>query len=210
MSIEILQTERRLCTCCMEMHDVKRVSVLEHTIFKDEPVVYMADEYYCDMADEFYTDEEMMNNNSIKIRDVYRQRKGLLTSVDIKAIRSKYGISQKDLCVLLGWGGKTITRYESYQVQDKAHDTILKKLDCDPEWYLTLLCEVESILPAEAYKRYYATASKLCENYRNKYVQRGIELAKCENAKNLLGIISDELIAEKIGIPLTMVRTLYQ
>lgn len=29
--------------------------------------------------------------------------------------------------MLLGWGGKTITRYESHQVQDKAHDTILKK-----------------------------------------------------------------------------------
>jgi len=35
------------------------------------------------------------------------------------------GISQSDLCLLLGWGGKTITRYESHQVQDIAHDTIL-------------------------------------------------------------------------------------
>ena len=41
--------------------------------------------------------------------------------------------------MLLGWGGKTITRYESHQVQDKAHDTILKKIDQDPEWFLSLL-----------------------------------------------------------------------
>lgn len=34
---------------------------------------------------------------------------------------------------MLGWGSKTITRYESHQVQDRAHDTILKKISHDPD-----------------------------------------------------------------------------
>lgn len=44
------------------------------------------------------------------------------------------------------WGGagKTITRYESHQVQDKAHDTILKKIDQDPEWFLSLLNDAKT------------------------------------------------------------------
>lgn len=53
---------------------------------------------------------------------------GLLTSQQIRAVRTQYDISQRDLCILLGWGEKTITRYEGHQVQDRAHDAILKKL----------------------------------------------------------------------------------
>lgn len=210
MMIELIQIEHGLCTCCMEEHDVKRVRIPEHTIFKDVRVDYMAECFYCELAEEFYENEEMMNENSIKIRDAYRKQVGLLTSDEIKGIRSKYGISQKDLCILLGWGGKTITRYETYQVQNKAHDTILKKLGQDPEWFITLLCEVEEVLPTKAYKRYYNIAQKLYESQQNQYVKKGIELSKFECARNLLGIISDELIAEKIGLPLTTVLALHK
>ena len=209
MNMEILHTEHRLCTCCMEAHDVKRVRYMDRVTYKDVPVDCLTEAFYCDLDDTFYVNEEMMSENSIRLRDTYRKKMGLLTTFEIKAIRTKYGITQTDLSVLLGWGGKTITRYESYQVQDKAHDTILKKIDSDPEWYLTLLCEVEKVLPEEAYKRYYAIASKLCENQRNQYVQQGIELAKYENAKSLLDVLPDEVIAEKIGVPLEKVQLMH-
>ena len=84
-------------------------------------------------------DEKLLQENDIRLKDAYREAENLLTSSEIIAIRTKYGISQIDLCTLLGWGAKTITRYESHQVQDRAHDTILKKLDQDPEWFLSLL-----------------------------------------------------------------------
>ena len=61
---------------------------------------------------------------NIRLKDAYRKKEGLLTSYEIADIRAKYEISQSDLCLLLGWGGKTITRYDSHQVQDRAHDTI--------------------------------------------------------------------------------------
>ena len=88
------------------------------------------------MAEELYMDEQQIQEIDIRLKDAYRKSEGLLTSSDISAIRAKFGISQSDLCILLGWGRKTITRYESHQVQDKAHDTILKKIDQDPEWFL--------------------------------------------------------------------------
>ena len=43
---------------------------------------------------------------------------------------------------------------ESHQVQDKAHDTILKKIDQDPEWFLSLLNDVKSNLSIESYQKY--------------------------------------------------------
>ena len=100
----------------------------EQATFKNSKLEYEALYWYCDATDELYMDERQMKENDICLKDAYRKKEGLLTSDQIRDIRAKYGISQGDLCLLLGWGGKTITRYESHQVQDKAHDTILKKL----------------------------------------------------------------------------------
>ena len=130
--MKMMKSEKRLCVCCMEEHEVKTVLVQEHASFKNEQISYEAMYLYCDQAEELYADEEMLKNNDIALKDAYRKKHGLLTSGEIRAIREKYGISQSDLSVLLGWGGKTITRYESHQVQDKAHDTILKKLNRFP------------------------------------------------------------------------------
>ena len=144
MDMTIIKSEKRLCTCCMEEHIVKTVILKEHTIFKNQNVSYDATYFYCDNANEYYMDEEQIQINDINMKDAYRKTQGLLTSKEINNIRRKYSISQSDLCALLGWGGKTITRYESHQVQDKAHDSILRKLDNDPEWFIYLLKENKS------------------------------------------------------------------
>lgn len=49
----------------------------------------------------------------------------------------------------------------------------------------------------------------LMEDSREEGREEGIELNKISNATNLLGIISDELIAEKIGLPLEIVQGLH-
>lgn len=175
MCMQILHREYRLCECCMEEHEVKTVRVKENMTFKDEYVEYIADYFYCDYADEYYMDEDMITNNDIRMKDAYRKKMGLLTSKEICGIRVKYGISQGDLCTLLGWGGKTITRYESHQVQDKAHDTILKKLDHDPEWFIDLLTNSERVFPTEALKKYYEKASLLYKENHDEYLRKAIE-----------------------------------
>lgn len=76
---------------------------------------------------------------------------------------------------MLGWGGKTITRYESHQVQDKAHNTILKKIDQDPEWFLTLLDDAKSDLSESAYEKYLNKATPLYEEDQDLYLKKAIE-----------------------------------
>ncbi|MBO6133965.1 MAG: type II toxin-antitoxin system MqsA family antitoxin, partial [Lachnospiraceae bacterium] len=175
MDMKILKSEKMLCTCCMEEHEVKTVQIKEQATFKDRIVNYEASYMYCDVADELYMDEHQMQDNDIKMKNVYRRAEGLLTSEDICNIRGKYGITQRDLCTLLGWGGKTITRYESHQVQDKAHDTILKKLDRDPEWFLSLLKEAKGSLTEEAYQKYLNAATLLFESDQDLYLRKAIE-----------------------------------
>jgi len=110
MEMKILKREERLCTCCMEEHEVKTVLVPEVVVFKGVKVKYEAFYQYCDLAEELYMNELQMQENDIHLKDAYRKAEGLLTISEIIAIRAKYGISQSDLCILLGWGAKTITR----------------------------------------------------------------------------------------------------
>ncbi len=175
MNMKVIENEEKLCICCMEKHNVKKVRTIETMTFKDVEVKYEAKYFYCDLAEELYMDEDMIRENDINIKDAYRKKMGLMASDEIKSLRYKYEISQNDLCILLGWGGKTITRYESHQVQDKAHDSILKKLDKDPEWFLFLLEESKPALNIEAYKRYYNIGRILYEKSQNEYLKKSIE-----------------------------------
>ena len=175
MDLKIIKSEKRLCTCCMEEHEVQTVIVREKATFKGKKITYEASYLYCDMADELYMDEQQMQENDITLKDAYRKSEGLLTSSDISAIRAKFGISQSDLSILLGWGQKTITRYESHQVQDKAHDTILKKIDQDPEWFLLLLNDSKENLSAGSYQKYLNAAVVLYEKDRDAYLRKAIE-----------------------------------
>lgn len=80
MDMKIIKSEKRLCTCCMEEHEVKTVLVEEQMTFKNVKVVYKATYFYCDEAEEFYMDEEQIQENDIHLKDAYREKEGLLTS----------------------------------------------------------------------------------------------------------------------------------
>ncbi|MBO7340900.1 MAG: DUF4065 domain-containing protein [Lachnospiraceae bacterium] len=173
--MKTLKTTLMLCPCCMEVHEVKTVRVKENATFKGQKISYDAVYQYCDKADELYANEQQMQENDISLKDAYRKAEGLLTSGDICNIREKYGITQSDMCILLGWGGKTITRYESHQVQDKAHDSILKKIDEDPEWFLELLQDSRESLSLKVYQKYYEKVTELYEAGRDRYLRKAIE-----------------------------------
>ena len=198
MDMKIIKSEKRMCTCCMEEHEVKTVLVKEKATFKNIEVDYEASYLYCDIAEEVYMDEKQMQENDIRLKDAYREKEGLLTSKQIRDIRVKYNISQSDLCVLLGWGAKTITRYESHQVQDKAHDTILKKIDQDPEWFLSLLNDAKSNLSIESYQKYLQAATSLYEEDRDIYLRKAIEASYAKFQENKMFNGNQSLSLDKV------------
>ena len=177
MKMKVISSRMCKCPYCMEEHEVKTVLVNDGTIFNDVKVECVCEYEYCENDGCFYADERQFAENNQRLKDAYRKKMGLLTSKDISGIRAKYGISQADLSSLLGWGGKTITRYESCQVQDKAHDSILKKLDEDPGWYISLLDNAKAEFTEKAYRRYLAYATKLYEKKQEDYLRKSIEAA---------------------------------
>lgn len=189
MNMEILKTERKLCFCCMDEHDVATVRVLETNEIKGTVVQYYAKHEYCNLADELYTPEEMISSNDIAMKDAYRKANGLLTSQEICEIRKKYMIRQTDLSLVLGWGGKTITRYEGHQIQDVAHDSILRKIDDDPEWFLGLLDAGKNLLQEQAYRKYRNRAEDVFHQCGEKYLQKKLlaEYSKINGDEALCG-----------------------
>ncbi|MBR3515736.1 MAG: DUF4065 domain-containing protein [Lachnospiraceae bacterium] len=168
----------------MEEHEVQMVQVKEEATLKGRKITYDASYMYCDKADELYTDETQMRENDFRLKEAYRSAEGLLTAEEIQAIRGKYGITQGDLCALLGWGGKTITRYESHQVQDRAHDTILRKIDQDPEWFLELLSEYKKDISEGTYRRCLKYATLLYEADKDVYIRKAIEASYARFREN--------------------------
>lgn len=198
MDMKIIKTERKLCSCCMEEHEVKTVLIKEQMTFKNTIVNYDSSYHFCDKAQELFMDEQEIQKNDISMKDAYRKQEGLLTSDEIIGIRAKYGISQNDLCVMLGWGGKTITRYEGHQVQDKAHDSILKKISRDPEWFISLLDDVKYDLPEDSYRKYLKTATDLYAKDRDAYLRKAIEASYAGYQGNMMAHGNTILSLDKV------------
>ena len=73
VEMKILQCEKRLCTCCMEEHEVKTALVSESITFKGVKVEYEAIYRYCDLAEELHMDEQQMQENDVRINEAYRE-----------------------------------------------------------------------------------------------------------------------------------------
>ena len=64
--------------------------------------------------------------------NVYREKHGLLTSVQIKARRQHLRMSQRDFAAFLGVGVASVKRWETWLVQEKSSDTLIR-MKCEKE-----------------------------------------------------------------------------
>ncbi|WP_195509983.1 type II TA system antitoxin MqsA family protein [Clostridium tyrobutyricum] len=212
--MKTIKTTHKLCLSCMEVHDVKEVKVADEVMFKNECVKFNAIYEYCALTEEYTQTEEMIRINDLAMKDAYRKKKNLLTSSAIIAIREKYGVSQKDFSEILGWGRATITRYENHQVQDVAHDDILRKVDSDPNWFLTLLNRAKDKLNEKVFVKYSKQAKKLYSLKKNSYLIDSINAIYAELQEDDLLTGSSKLnlkkVEEEINYLAQNVQSLYK
>lgn len=96
------------------------------TIVKGMEIVF--DEYYkvdLNTGKEIF-DRELEIKNDINLYDIYKEKSGLLTSIEIKKIRNKYNLNQKDYALAIGVGEVTINRIENGSIQTEATDAIIR------------------------------------------------------------------------------------
>ncbi|MBQ7247119.1 MAG: hypothetical protein IJS22_03395 [Lachnospiraceae bacterium] len=69
--MKIIDTQERICPCCMARHEVKRVSYEVNVTYKGIPVKYNEESFYCDNAGEWFVEEDMMSKNYKAMIDAY-------------------------------------------------------------------------------------------------------------------------------------------
>lgn len=120
------------CPNCEEY--TKATSRIEKEVYnvRGEPIEIEAEVATCQKCGEKIFDEERDSRNLEKAYSLYRKEHNLLTPDEIRKMREKYGLSQRALARLLGWGEITIHRYENGAIQDNAHDNLLRLIE-DPQ-----------------------------------------------------------------------------
>ncbi len=197
-----IKTLKKICMQCMQDHEVDIFEIAEKTRFKSEEVMFKAIYEYCSHTDEFLETEDLIKKNDLSMKDAYRSKLGFLTSQDIIDIRNKYSVSQKDFSKILGWGRATITRYENHQVQDRAHDDVLRKISLDPKWFLEMLQRSEGSISKKAYNKYKTKARCQYKKSKNEYLISSIyaEYADIQADLNLNKVVDMiNFLAQKVG-----------
>jgi putative zinc finger/helix-turn-helix YgiT family protein len=70
--------------------------------------------------------DEQSDAYTIASADAYREKHGLLTSRELKEIRSRLGMSQQSFARFLKVGVASVKRWEAGMVQDEAMDELIK------------------------------------------------------------------------------------
>lgn len=140
------------CPLCEKTHKVKVYEEKAKVLIKNKTVEYIEIFYFCPESDEEFYPEKIMNENLTKARDSYKRLSGLLTSYEIKEIRDYYGLNQKELSNLFGWGDITIQRYENKAIQDETYDEVLRRAKDDPMFVFDELKKHKDKFDTERFK----------------------------------------------------------
>ena len=135
------------CPKCEEYTEATLGVEKEAYPVRGEPIEIEAEVVICQKCGMKIFDEERDSQNLEKAYSQYRERHNLLSPDEIRTIREKYGLSQRALSRLLGWGEITIHRYENGAIQDKAHDNTLRLIE-DPQGMLKLFEPSRDKLPS--------------------------------------------------------------
>lgn len=111
-------------------------------------------------------DEQLDEETLSKAYDIYRTNHDILSPDQIKIIRETYGLSQRTLGKLLGWGEVTVHRYESGAIPDASHNLMLKALR-NPEIVSDFLFESKEAIPKSTFRRAAEKAQALIEQKKH-------------------------------------------
>lgn len=161
----------------------------------------------CSVCGEEIWDDETLKQNEEIIFSKYRKIKGLLFPEEIREIRNKYGLSQKDFSLLLGFGEKTITRYENGALQDEAYNLLLNIVK-NPYIFSYIYRKNKNRLSDQVKKDLEKRLIKLCtdkasyirlKSSDNLFINNGIYDYKNESSYDNYNIKKDDLDTRSIS-----------
>lgn len=113
-----------ICPNCEKEAKIKNVTRVEGIDVRGEAIEVEAKYYQCTECGVEFENTQGPDALEEAYRE-YRRRHEMLQPEDIREWRNTYGITQKELSTLLGWGGATLSRYENGALQDETHEKML-------------------------------------------------------------------------------------
>lgn len=168
------------CPICDKVHTIELKKRYSQAVVKEETVDYEETYYSCPLSDDEeneYVSAALMDENLLRARDSYRRKMGLLTSQEIAAIRSCYGMTQSDFSALLGWGEVTVTRYESKLIQDETYDMTMRMASENPFYALSMIEKNRSRFTKSKYEKIRSRIKETIEDSGIEYLKRQVILS---------------------------------
>lgn len=103
---------------------------------------------------------EIEIENDIKLFDIYKKEKGLMPSYEVKELREKYGLNQKEFAKVLGLGEVSINRFENGSIQTVSVNSTIS-LAKHPQVFKELLIKTSDILSDKTYWNSYEKVEEL-------------------------------------------------
>lgn len=164
----------RYCFNCDEEMHVQEEPRKQLLVVRGEPIEFEVPVLICSGCGNTVFDPDYDGRVLRTAHDIYRERHGMLTSSDIEKLRGRYGLSQRALARMLGWGEITIQRYEKGAIQDRAHDEVLRSL-MDPRRVLELIAKGSDLLTEDERGRIRQMAQAILEEERSEWLLRDIQ-----------------------------------
>lgn len=117
-----------LCPHCDEIVEFESHSQQQEYPLKKGVVEIPVKLSRCPACGGTFTDMKQAEFNYELAVKVFRREKNLLFPHQIKSVRDKYGLSQRQFSALLGWSPNTLSSYENNKIQDQAHNDELMLL----------------------------------------------------------------------------------
>lgn len=153
---------KEMCPICEKESQVNAIKKKEAINVRGELIDVEYEVLKCNECGEEYVNTETPHDPFVYAYDIYRKKHNMLQPDEIKEIRKKYGLTQGELSRLLGWGGATLSRYETGALQDKTHDNQLKLLK-DPRNMRVILTENPDALREQRGRQLLTNIEKLAE-----------------------------------------------
>jgi HTH-type transcriptional regulator/antitoxin MqsA len=178
-----MNTKKDVCPLCEEGHLEPRHRSEKIKLSTGNHVHIDFQYSICDVCESEITTPKQAKENQSHVRDAQRAAEGLLTSLEIKQIRARLGLSQSDASLLFGGGTNAFSKYERGEViQSKSMDRLIRVTSEDPA-VLQKLKDYEVSRKSITNKRVRFTSEEIISNEEYLEKPRGKPIATIESFK---------------------------
>ena len=140
-----------ICPNCEKETELELVRTKEVVEVRGEPIEVDVEFFKCTECGADFENTRGPDSLALAYRE-YRRRHDMLQPEQIRDWRKQYGLTQKELGQLLGWGFVTLSRYENGALHTQAHEKILR-LAMEPHNLITLIEGTPEALPDDKRNR---------------------------------------------------------